>query len=146
MKIVKIILRYLMYGLILFIMSGFMFSMIKNSDSSASSKKIFDSTRNFAPIPSASEEVKEQYVVKTKPYKKNLSDCMRIKEKFDVYLNESNKYNLETSSSACNMANNLDQALSFMVTLKVEACSEFDGIAFKTYSNLHKMSITKCRQ
>jgi len=148
MKIVKIILRYLVYGLVLFVMSGIMFSMIKNSDNATSSKKIFDDTRNFAKTPATkvSNQKETQYVPKTKPYKKNQSDCLRIKDRADLYSNEANTFDLNTASSACKMAKNLDQVLSFMQTLEKKSCSEFDNTTYNTYVNLHKMAILKCRQ
>ncbi len=152
MKIVKTILRYLMYGIVLFLMSGFMFSMIKNSDKSVNSKKIFDDTRNFAsssvPKDATTKKTQEkpEYVPQTKPYKKNQSDCARVKERADLYTIEANKFNMDTSKSACEMAKNLDQVVDLMQRLKQSSCSEFNEITFKTYKNLHKMSITTCRQ
>lgn len=143
MKIVKTILKYIMYGLFLFFVTGFMASMIKNSDNSGTSKRIFDSSRNFSAQPAAT---KSTYVPTTKPYKKNQSVCEKIKDRTNDYSREANKYNLDTPKSACNMKKNLEEVLSLMEILKKNSCNEFDEITYKTYSNLHTMSIKKCRQ
>ncbi len=41
MKIVKTIFKYLLYGVLIFFITGIMASMITNSDSNQTSKKIF---------------------------------------------------------------------------------------------------------
>ena len=140
MKIVKTILKYLMYGFILFIMSGIMFSMIKNSDKSENSKKIFDDTRNFAKQPTST------YVPRTKAYKKNQSDCQRNQDKAQEYSSKANKHNMDTPASACQMAKNLEEVVGLMQQMKQDTCDEYDKFTFETYTNLLKMSTSKCRQ
>lgn len=142
MKIIKTILRYLMYGFVLFIMSGFMFTLIKNSDKSDNAKKIFDDTRNFAKQTS----VQEKYVPKTKPYKKNQSECLKMKERAQDYSTQANKFNLDTPSSACQMAKNLDEVIALMQKMEKNTCIEFDKFTFETYKNLLQMSTSKCRK
>ena len=144
MKIVKTILKYLMYGFFLFMVTGFMAAMIKNSDNSDNAKKIFDDTRNFAKQPT--NNTNTTYVPKTKPYKKNQSSCAKEKDRADNYSLEANKFNLDSAASACQMSKNLDQVISFMNVLKQKECSEFDEVTFNTYTNLYKMATTKCRQ
>jgi len=143
MKIAKTILKYLMYGLFLFLVTGFMAAMIKNSDNSKTSKRIFDSSRNFAAQPAAT---KSTYVPKTKPYKKNQSDCGRLNDRANDYANEANKFDLESAASACQMKKNLEEVLDLMNIMKKSECREFNEITNTTYLNLHKMSIKKCRQ
>ncbi len=132
-----------MYGLFLFLVTGFMAGMIKNSDSSGTSKRIFDSSRNFASKPASTTST---YVPTTKPYKKNQSDCGRLNDRANDYANEANKFDLETPASACNMKKNLEEVLDLMSIMKKSECSEFNEITNTTYINLHKMSIKKCRQ
>lgn len=129
-----------MYAIFLFVVTGFMASMIKNSDRSSNAKKIFDDTRNFAKQPTSN------YVPTTKPYKKNQTSCAKEKERADYYTIEANKYDINTSISACEMRKNLDQVVSFMKTMKQKQCSEFDTVTFNTYTNLLQMSSKKCRE
>ncbi len=140
MKIVKTILKYLMYAIFLFVVTGFMAAMIKNSDKSGNAKKIFDDTRNFAKQPAST------YVPTTKPYKKNQSTCTKEKERADYYSVEANKHNMNTATSACEMRKNLDQVVSFMKTMQQKKCNEFDSVTFNTYTNLLQMSSKKCRE
>ena len=131
-----------MYGFVLFLMSGFMFTLIKNSDKSTNSKKIFDDTRNFAKQPS----VQNKYVPKTKPYKKNQSDCLRMKERAQDYSTQANKFNMDTATSACQMAKNLEEVVALMEKLEKNSCIEFDKFTFETYKNLLQMSTSTCRK
>lgn len=143
MKIIKTILRYLMYGIVLFLMSGFMFTLIKNSDKSDNAKKIFDDTRNFAKQPSVQQK---EYVPKTKPYKKNQSDCLRMKERAQDYSTQANKFNMDTATSACQMAKNLKEVVGLMEKMEQNTCIEYDKFTFETYKNLLQMSTSKCRK
>ena len=142
MKIVKTVLRFLMYGIVLFIMSGIMFSMIKNSDKGANSKKIFDDTRNFS-------KVKDKNYTPTagKPYYEDkIEICANSKKDVDKFLENANKYNMDTSADACRMSNNLKVVISLMETMKNNSCRQFDKSTFNTSSMLFKISTSKCAQ
>lgn len=141
MKIVKIALRYLMYGFFLFILTGFMFNMIKYSNTGDNSKKIFDESRNFAKVP------KIEYSKTTKDYVTNkITLCSNAKREHDKYSQRANQYDMESSKSACDMTRNLKIVVNAMENMKKYSCSEYNKFTYNTYANLLKMSSSKCEK
>ncbi len=52
------------------------------------------------------------------------------------YSNLANNYNLDTKESTCKMADNLEQVVNNMGTLKVNSCSQFNTSTFNNYTQM----------
>lgn len=60
------------------------------------------------------------------------------------YSNLANNYNLNTKESACKMADNLEQVVNNMGTLKANSCSQFNTSTFNNYTQMLIISTQKC--
>lgn len=60
------------------------------------------------------------------------------------YSNLANNYNLNTKESACKMADNLEQVVNNMGTLKANFCSQFNSNTFSNYTQMLVISTQKC--
>lgn len=60
------------------------------------------------------------------------------------YSNLANNYNLNTKESTCKMADNLEQVVNNMATLKANSCSQYNASKFSNYTQMLIISTQKC--
>jgi hypothetical protein len=74
----------------------------------------------------------------------NASICDTAYQNAVYYSTLANNYNLNTKESACIMANNLEQVVNNMGTLKANSCSQFNASTFSNYTQMLIIATQKC--
>lgn len=74
----------------------------------------------------------------------NASTCDTAYQNAVSYSNLANNYNLNTKESACKMADNLEQVVNNMATLKANSCSQYNASTFSNYTQMLIISTQKC--
>lgn len=74
----------------------------------------------------------------------NASICDTAYQNAVYYSNLANNYNLNSKESACKIADNIEQVLNNMGTLKANSCPQFNSSTFSNYTQMLVLSTQKC--
>ena len=74
----------------------------------------------------------------------NASTCSTAQSQAEYYSDEAMKYNMNTKSNACKMADNLEQVVNWMGTMKQNSCSGYTNFAFNNYIGILRVAVSKC--
>ena len=74
----------------------------------------------------------------------NASTCSYAKEQAEHYAVKANNYSMDTISGACSIADNLEQVVNWMGTMKQNGCISFNSTTFQMYVSMLMAASTKC--
>ncbi len=72
------------------------------------------------------------------------STCTDAKQQAEYYSIKANNYNMSSISGACAIADNLEQVVNWMGTMKNNNCPSFNNSTYQLYISMLMSATTKC--
>ncbi len=72
------------------------------------------------------------------------STCSYAKQQAEHFSIRANNYKMNTQSGACNLADNLEQVVNWMGTMKQNSCAGYNASTFQIYTQMLMSASMKC--
>ena len=72
------------------------------------------------------------------------STCSYAKQQAEYYAVKANNYKMDTQRGACNLADNLEQVVNWMGTMKQNSCAGYNVNTFQIYTQMLMRASIKC--